>query len=125
SDRAAFEEKIALARRVFPYVENHNFYVEHWAHSTIWRKMRELGRLLVQAGFMAAEDDVFYLRRNEVPDVLWDLYSGWATGAPSRGPGHWPAEIDRRRRIVQALERWSPPPALGVPPERAPEPSPI
>jgi pyruvate,water dikinase len=34
-DRAAFEAKLGLARTVFPYVENHNFYVEHWSHSVI------------------------------------------------------------------------------------------
>ena len=49
ADRAAFHEKLRLARVVFPYVENHNFYVEHWAHAMIWRKMRELGRMLVDA----------------------------------------------------------------------------
>ena len=29
-DRATFQAKLGLARTVFPYVENHNFYVEHW-----------------------------------------------------------------------------------------------
>ena len=37
--RAAFDEKLGLSRIVFPYVENHNFYVEHWALSVFWRKM--------------------------------------------------------------------------------------
>ena len=32
-DRATFEGKLGLARTVFPYVENHNFYVEHWGMS--------------------------------------------------------------------------------------------
>ncbi len=49
-DRAAFDGKLGLSRTVFPYVENHNFYVEHWAHSVIWRKMRELGEVLQGAG---------------------------------------------------------------------------
>ncbi len=82
----AFEEKIGLARVVFPYVENHNFYVEHWAHSMVWRKMRELGRVFVKEGFIADENDVFYWRRNEIPDVIWDLYQGWAVGAPAARP---------------------------------------
>ena len=60
-DRATFQAKLGLARTVFPYVENHNFYVEHWAHSVIWRKMRDLGRVLVAAGFFADPDDVFLL----------------------------------------------------------------
>jgi len=78
--------------------------------------------LLVGAEFLTAEDDVFQLRRNEVTDVLWDLYSSWAVGAPARGPSRWPAEIRRRREIFAALEKQPPPPALGVPPERVTEP---
>ena len=41
--RAAFDEKLGLSRLVFPYVENHNFFVEHWALSVFWRRIRELG----------------------------------------------------------------------------------
>jgi pyruvate, water dikinase len=121
-DRALLEEKLSLARVVFPYVENHNFYVEHWAHSVVWRKMRELGRLLVGARFLREENDVFYLRRNEVPDVLWDLFSSWAVGVSPRGPSRWPAEIERRKGILRALEQLPPPPALGTPPEKVTEP---
>ena len=60
-DQATFQAKLGLARTVFPYVENHNFYIEHWGHSVIWRKMRDLGRVLVSAGFFTAPDDVFLL----------------------------------------------------------------
>jgi len=121
-DRAAFDAKLGLSRTVFPYVENHNFYVEHWAHSVLWRKMRDLGNVLQGAGFIVNADDVFMFKRNELPDVLWDLYSSWAVGAPSRGPGYWPAEIARRREIHHALKQWSAPPALGIPPEVVTEP---
>jgi pyruvate, water dikinase len=121
-DRAAFDAKLGLSRTVFPYVENHNFYVEHWAHSVLWRKMRDLGGVLRAAGFIADTDDVFMFRRNELADVLWDLYSAWAVGAPSRGPAYWPKEIERRRTIHKALQEWSAPPALGVPPEVVTEP---
>ncbi|MDQ1629515.1 MAG: pyruvate, water dikinase [Actinomycetota bacterium] len=121
-DRSTFEQKLGLARTVFPYVENHNFYVEHWSHSVLWRKMRALGGVLVKEGFLAEEDDIFFLKRNEVPDALWDMYSSWAVGAPSRGPAYWPPEIERRKQIVSALEKWSPPPALGAPPEVVTEP---
>ena len=70
--RAAFEGKLGLARTVFPYVENHNFYIEHWSMSVFWRKMRELGRVLQQAGFWKQPDDIFYLTRQEVRDALFD-----------------------------------------------------
>ena len=121
-DRAAFDAKLGLSRTVFPYVENHNFYVEHWAHSVLWRKMRDLGGVLQAGGFVVDVDDVFMLRRNELSDVLWDLYSAWAVGAPARGPGYWPGEIERRRTIHRALQEWSAPPALGIPPEVVTEP---
>ena len=121
-DRAAFDGKLGLSRTVFPYVENHNFYVEHWAHSVIWRKMRELGEVLKTAGFITEVDDVFMFRRNELADVLFDLYAGWSVGAPSRGPAYWPAEIERRHGVHESLKTWSAPPALGVPPEVVTEP---
>ena len=121
-DRATFQAKLGLARTVFPYVENHNFYIEHWAHSVIWRKMRDLGRVLVAADFFADVDDVFLLSRHEVSEVLFDYYHGWAVGAPSRGPQYWPREMERRNGIMNALRQWSPPPALGVPPEVITEP---
>ena len=66
--RATFEGKLGLARTVFPYVENHNFYVEHWGMSQVWGKMRQLGQVLTDAGFFAQADDIFLLRRHEVPD---------------------------------------------------------
>ena len=65
---------------------------------------------------------MFFLRRNEVTDVLWDLYSSWAVAAPSRGPTRWPAEVRHRKDILRALAQQPPPPALGVPPERVTEP---
>ena len=121
-DRETFDAKLGLSRTVFPYVENHNFYVEHWAHSVIWRKMRELGGVLKDAGFIAEVDDVFMFRRSELPDVLFDLYAGWSIGAPSRGPAYWPKEIEHRHAVHEALKAWSPPPALGIPPEVVTEP---
>lgn len=121
-DREAFGEKLGLARVVFPYVENHNFYVEHWAHSVIYRKMRDLGAVFVKEGFFSEPNDVFYLKRDEVNEALWDMYSAWAVGTSSRGPVYWPREISRRRGILDALRGWKAPPALGEPPEVVTEP---
>ena len=121
-ERDVFRAKLGLARTVFPFVENHNFYVEHWGQSIIWRKMRELGGVFVSAGFFTDPDDVFLLGRDEIPGSLFDLYHGWAVGAPARGPRYWPAEITRRRVIMDSLRAWSPPPALGTPPEVVTEP---
>ena len=111
-----------LARTVYPFVENHNFYVEHWHHSIFWNRVREIGQILVNGGFLEDAEDVFYLHRFELHDALYDLCTGWATGTPARGPSYWPPEIAERKRIMHELQAWVPPPALGTPPQEVTEP---
>jgi pyruvate,water dikinase len=121
-DRQAFLELVELARRVYPYVENHNFYVEHWHHSLFWNKVRELGDVFVDAGFFKDREDIFYLHRDEVRSALYDLTAGWATGCSARGPSYWPPIVERRARILDALRTAAPEPALGTPPEAVTDP---
>ncbi len=121
-DREAFDGKLGLARVVFPYVENHNFYIEHWTMSRVWRKLRELGDTLAKEGLTSNGDDIFYFRRDEVDEVLWDYYSNWAVNAPTAAAGYWGPKLERRREIVAKLSEWKPPKALGEPPEVITEP---
>jgi pyruvate,water dikinase len=111
-----------LARTVYPFVENHNFYVEHWHHSIFWNRVREFGQILANGGFLQDAEDIFFLHRFEIHDALYDLCTGWATGTPARGPSYWPDEVAERKRIMQVLREWSPPPALGVAPAEITEP---
>ena len=120
--RAVFEGKLGLARTVFPYVENHNFYIEHWSMGVFWKKMRELSQLLHEEGFWPTADGMFFLSRQEVRDALFDYGNAWATGGEWIGPHHWPQEIDRRRAIMAALATEPPRPALNNPPEVITEP---
>ncbi|GAA1635102.1 PEP-utilizing enzyme [Georgenia ruanii] len=122
--QAAFDAKRQLAATAYPYVENHNFYIEHWTMGVFWRKVRELSRMLHAEGFWTEPDDLLYLGRNEVRDVLFDLVTGWGVGAPRGpiGPVYWPAEIERRRAIVEALKTARPAPALNTPPASITEP---
>jgi len=121
-DRDSFDSLIELARKVFPFVEDHNFYVEHLHHSIFWSKVRELGDLFVAHGFFDTNEDIFYLHRHEIHDALYDLIIGWAVGTPPRGEVYWRPIISERRRIRDALARWTPPPALGTPPDTITEP---
>ncbi len=120
--REAFDQALGLSRTVFPYVESHNFYVEHWYHTVFWNKVREFGGLLARNGFLDDAEDVFYLQRGEVSDALVDLRLAWAAGSDARGPGYWPPIVAQRRRIMEAMRAWSPPPALGAVPEAITEP---
>jgi pyruvate,water dikinase len=120
--QAQFDAKRGLAATAYPYVENHNFYIEHWTMGVFWRKVRELARVFVEAGFWADPADMLYLNRNEVRDAIFDLVTGWAVGAESTGPHYWPAEIERRRVIIDALSTRRPQPALNTPPAQITEP---
>jgi pyruvate,water dikinase len=120
--RQAFDEALGLSRIVFPYVESHNFYVEHWYHTLFWNKVREFGELLARNDFLDDPEDVFYLQRHEVSDALVDLRLAWAAGSVGRGPGYWPPIVAERKRIMKAMRAWSPPPALGAVPEAITEP---
>ncbi len=121
-DREAFDGKLGLAGVVFPYVENHNFYIEHWTMSIIWRKVKELGATCAKEGLLGDPGDIIYLRRDEVDELLWDYYSNWAVNAPTAAAGHWGPIVEKRRAIHAKLSEWSPPKALGEPPEVITEP---
>ena len=121
-DREAFDGLLALTCKVFPYVEDHNFYVEHWHHTIFWSKVRELADVFVAHDFFDDREDLFYLHRHEVYDALYDLLIGWATGTPPRGEVYWRPVVERRRRIRDSLCKWTPPPALGTPPSVVTEP---
>ncbi len=120
--RPVFEQKLGLARTVFPYVENHNFYIEHWSLGVFWRKMRELSRLFMSAGFWSDPEGLFYLNRNEARDALFDYCSSWAVGVEAIGPRYWPQRIEKRKKIMAALATHNPEPALNEPPDVVTEP---
>lgn len=105
-DKKTFIDKLSLARKVFPYVEEHNFYVEHWHHTIFWNKMREIGKLFVEEQFFKDEEDVFYLNRYEVSQALYELYATWAIGSVKRGPKYWEEKIIKRRAIISTLSRY-------------------
>ena len=81
-----FDQMLTQARTVFPYVENHLFYVEHWFHSLFWNKMREVAKILVSFKFIDDVEDMWYMTRAEIKDALWDVVTSWATGCKPRGP---------------------------------------
>ncbi len=121
---ATFNAKLGLAATAYPYVENHNFYIEHWTMGVFWRKIRQLSRMLHGYGFWENEDDLLYLGRNEVRDVLFDLVSSWGVGNPEGPTGThiWPEIIAERTALVDALKSARPAPALNTPPQAITEP---
>src|SRR5918993_303618 len=79
--------------------------------------------LLAERGVLLAADDVFHLRHLEVEDALVDVSLAWASGGTELGARHWQPIVAERKRIVEALSGWSPPPALGAVPTALNDPA--
>jgi pyruvate,water dikinase len=123
ADRATFDQMIQLAHRVFPYVEGHKFYCEHWYTNLFFNKIREFGALLAEHGFFSRADDVFHLTHFEVESAIIDLMQSWSAGSPPRGPLHWPPIVAERRAAIAAWAKNDTPPALGPVPDIIDDPA--
>jgi pyruvate,water dikinase len=122
-ERAAFDQMITLTHRVFPYVEGHKFYCEHWYTNLFFNKIREFGALLASYAFFADAEDVFQLTHYEVEAAIIDLMTAWSSGSQPRGPGRWPSLVADRRAALEQWARHETPPALGPVPEVIDDPA--
>jgi pyruvate,water dikinase len=122
-ERAAFDQMLGLCRLVFPFVEDHKFYCEHWFTTRFFQKIKEFGALLARLGVIAEADDVFHLHHTEIDQALSDVSLAWAAGSPPLGSSHFPPIIASRKAMLKALADWSPPPALGPVPEALNDPA--
>jgi pyruvate,water dikinase len=122
-ERAAYDQMIALAHRVFPYVEGHKFYCEHWYTNLFFNKVREFGGLLASHGFFPGTEDVFQLTRYEVEEAIVDLMTSWSNGSPPRGPARWPAIVRERKAAIAEWAKHETPPALGPVPDVIDDPA--
>ena len=122
-ERAAYDQMITLAHRVFPYVEGHKFYCEHWYTNLFFNKIREFGALLAQNGFFPGAEDVFQLTHYELETAIVDLMTAWSNGSPPRGPDHWPQLVAERRAAIAQWAKHDTPPALGPVPDVIDDPA--
>jgi pyruvate,water dikinase len=122
-ERAAYDQMITLAHRVFPYVEGHKFYCEHWYTNLFFNKIREFGALLAANGFFADAEDVFQLTHYELEAAIIDLMTAWSNGSKPRGPAHWPKIVAERRAALAEWAKHETPPALGQVPDVIDDPA--
>ena len=123
ADKEAFDQMLGLCHQVFPYVEDHKFYCEHWFISRFYNKMREFGALLVDQGLIEDQEDIFHMQRTEVSQALVDVMIGWAAGSGPVGGAHWKPIIKKRKQMIETLRGWNAPPALGPMPEAIEDPA--
>jgi pyruvate,water dikinase len=123
AERDAFDQMLGLCHVVFPYVEDHKFYCEHWFTTRFFRKIREFGTLLERQGVLDEAEDVFHLQHYEIDQALVDVMLAWAAGVPPVGAAHWKPIVRERKEIVERLKAWNAPPALGPLPESIEDPA--
>ncbi|MFZ7110395.1 MAG: PEP-utilizing enzyme [Desulfatiglandales bacterium] len=116
-DRALFDSSLKLAIKIAPYAEDHNFWCENCFMSKFYRKIRELGQLLVNHSIIENSSDIWLINQNELYAVIGDLRHGWYTGTEPVGKSYWPAKIARRKEIMDVFRAWKPEPAFGPAPE--------
>jgi pyruvate,water dikinase len=69
-DRKAFDDAYNTIRTIYTYAEDHLFWVEHWFHTIWYKKIREIGSVLVANGMINDVDDIFMFNRYEIPQLL-------------------------------------------------------
>jgi pyruvate,water dikinase len=122
-DKAAFDQMLGLCHLVFPYVEDHKFFCEHWFVVTFYNKVREFGALLARSNVLENAEDIFHLQHTEVEQALIDTMLAWAAGIDCQGGRHFKPLVKRRRAIHERLKDWNAPIALGPLPDSVEDPA--
>ena len=68
--RERFDALLADARQIGPLTEVHNYWIDRMAQSSIRRFVMRVAGRLVASGVIGGPDDVLYLSRDEIPDLL-------------------------------------------------------
>jgi pyruvate,water dikinase len=121
-DKEAFDQLLGVGRTVAPFLENHVFYVEHWHHVIFWNKIRQIGDLFVENGFLENREQIMCLHHNEIRQLLFELVTSWAVGTQARAPHYLIDMVTHRDEILERLKDWIPLPAVGKIPEKITDP---
>jgi pyruvate,water dikinase len=104
SDLAEFEALLDLARSIGPLTERHNYWIDRMAQSHLRRLVMRVAARLVELGVIAQPDDMLFLRKHELPELL-------------RAPRDSSALVAGRRAEHTRQCETTPPPYLGQPPD--------
>ncbi len=107
-DKRALTEVWEAARRTAIALEGHAFYSDHWMASSIFRKVRELGQYLEKYHILKEAADIRFLNMFEIEEVLHNLVMFWYVQSEPRTKPLWD-KIERRKKIMEVLENYSPP----------------
>ena len=98
-----FDRVLDLARRIGPLSEIHNYWIDRAVQARLHSLALRIGRRLVRDKVIEAPDDIFYLRRSEVADLV-------------RRPRDVGGLVTDRRLLHARQRQITPAPAVGTPP---------
>jgi phosphohistidine swiveling domain-containing protein len=104
--------RLPIAQQHMPNLEDHNYYTDQCLTAASRARWLAIGRHLASQDLIDAADDVFFLGRPELIDVL----EGRLT--PNK------LMLVQRRAHLEAVRAVAPPPVLGKPPAPSEEPLP-
>ncbi|HEX2142071.1 MAG TPA: PEP-utilizing enzyme [Candidatus Limnocylindria bacterium] len=99
-----FESLLGHAREIGHLTETHNYWIDRMAQATLRRLAMRVGRRLVGDGVIGAVEDVFYLHRSEIPELI-------------RAPRGMTGTLAERKAEHERQRTMTPPPWIGQPPE--------
>jgi len=117
-DRKVFDESLGFMQKMYAWSENHNFYVEGVMNTLFHLRMVELGRRLVNEGFIDEPYDIFFLLREELRSLLLELAMKTVEVRDNNRMDVRPI-IKRRKEDRKKQFEWDFPVALGVKPVEA------
>jgi len=113
-DRAMFDQLLPLAQRAIDHSESHMFWGECQYQPRMYNKLRELAGVFCQYDMLEEPDDIFYLNRFEIPQLIHDLTIAWAHRTKPRSTWYWKPEVKWRKEVFERFKEWTPPTFLGV-----------
>jgi pyruvate,water dikinase len=69
---ARFEALLTAAKQIGHLTETHNYWIDRMAQATLRRFVWRVGARVVESGAIDTVEDILYLHRSEVPEVLHD-----------------------------------------------------
>jgi pyruvate,water dikinase len=108
-----FNRLLNETRKLYPFSEDHNYFIEFWTFGLIRKKVMELGDWLVRHGVMDEPKDILFFKRFELDEVLFDVSQGWASSIITKSSTICRKTIEKRKKMYDLLTKWNPPEMLG------------
>lgn len=84
--------------------------------------MIELGEWLLRHGVIDEPTDIWYFKKSELDEAVFDVCLAWGTGAAIKA-SLWKKMVEKRKRMWERLCEYTPPPCLVNSPRQSTDPS--